>query len=62
MITSEDIKRIYNNHNKIERLINNAISACKKAESDDWKELWHGVFVKLCKKYNRSDLYNKHLH
>ena len=60
MITLNDIQRITTD--KAERLINNAVKANKMAETDWAKNFWHGVFVKLCKKYNRTDLYNKHLH
>ena len=60
MITLNDIQRITTD--KAERLINNAVKANKTAETDWAKNFWHGVFVKLCKKYNRTDLYNKHLH
>ncbi len=62
MITKNDIDRITNNKFKIERLINNAVTACKRSQTNWSKDYWHGVFTKLCKKYNRNDLYNKHLH
>ncbi len=62
MITETDIERITNSKVKVERLINNAVTACKSAETDWSKNYWFGVFTKLCKKYNRSDLYNKHIH
>ena len=62
MMAAIDIDRITICKYKIERLINNSVRACKNS-SEDWaKNFWHGVFVKLCKKYNREDLYNKNLH
>ena len=63
MITETDIERITNSKVKVERLINNAVTARKSAETDWSKNYWLiCVFTKLCKKYNRSDLYNKHIH
>ena len=56
MITKNDIDRITNNKFKIERLINNAVTACKRSQTNWSKDYWHGVFTKLCKKYNRNDL------
>jgi hypothetical protein len=62
MMTGIDIDRITDNKYKVERLINNAVKACKNSTTDWSKNFWHGVFTKLCRKYNRSDLYNKNLH
>lgn len=62
MITLEDINRLYSGTDTQEKLINNAAEACKNSESDWGKNYWFGVFEKLCKKYNRTDLFNKHLH
>jgi len=62
MITLNDIERITNTKVKVERLINYAVLVCKMSKTDWAKDFWFGVFKKLCKKYNRSDLYNKHLH
>ena len=62
MMTLNDIERITNTDKKIERLINNAVKACKGSTSDWAKDYWFGVFEKLCTKYKRTDLYNKHLH
>ena len=60
MITLNDIERITTD--QVERRINNAVKANKEAETDWGKAYWHGVFLKLCKKYKREDLYRKHLH
>ena len=62
MITLNDIERITNSKEKVERLINNAVTACKNAKTDWAKDFWFGVFTKLCRKYKRMDLYRKHLH
>ena len=62
MMTLEDINRITDTDTKIERLINNAVTACKGSTSDWAKNYWFGVFTKLCRKYKRMDLYRKHLH
>jgi hypothetical protein len=62
MMTLNDIERITNSKEKVERLINNAVTACKNAKTDWAKDFWFGVFTKLCTKYKRTDLYNKHLH
>ena len=40
MITETDIERITNSKVKVERLINNAVTACKSAETD-----WSKNFV-----------------
>ena len=62
MITETDIERITNSKVKVERLISNAVTACKRAQTEWSKDYWFGVFTKLCKKYNRSDLYNNNIH
>lgn len=62
MITIDDINRLYGGKDTQERLINNAAKACKNAESDWAKNFWFSTFSKLCKKFDRTDLYNKHLH
>jgi len=62
MMTETDIYRLIGNKTKIENLINNAVKACKNSTSDWAKNYWFSVFEKLCKKYDRSDLYRKHLH
>jgi len=62
MMTENDLLRVMGNKNKIERLINNAVTACKNASSDWAKNYWFGVWKELCHKYGRTDLYNKHLH
>ena len=61
-MTLNDIERITNTKDKVEKLINNAVKACKRSKSDWAKNFWFGVFTKLCKKYNRQDLYNRNLH
>ena len=61
-MTLEDINRITDTDTKIERLINNAVTTCKGSTSDWAKNYWFGVFERLCKKYDRDDLYRKHLH
>lgn len=48
--------------NNIERLINNAATACKNSTTNWSKDFWFNTFKTLCKKYDRPDLYNKHLH
>ena len=62
MITKSDLKRLYGEKETQERLINNAVDACKRAQSDWAKDYWFGVFKTLCEKFKRTDLYNKHLH
>ena len=62
MITENDIYRLLGDKIKIEKLINNAVTACKNSETDWSKQFWFNVFKKLCWKYDRTDLYNKHLH
>ena len=47
MMTETDIERITNSKVKVERLINNAVTACKNAETDWSKNYWFGVFTKL---------------
>ena len=62
MITTEDIKRLYGSKEKQEQIIYNAVEACKNSESNWAKGFWFGVFETLCDKYNRKDLFNKHVH
>ena len=62
MMTREDIDRITNSDKKIERLITNAVKACENSTSDWAKDFWFNTFKTLCTKYNRTDLYNRHLH
>ena len=62
MITNDDIIRVMGDKKKIERLINNAVMACKNSTSDWAKNYWFGVWKELCHKYGRTDLYNKDLH
>ena len=62
MITENDIYRLLGDKIKIEKLINNAVTACKNSETDWSKQFWFNVFKKFCWKYDRTDLYNKHLH
>jgi len=62
MMTVDDINRFMGDRNLQERRINNAMTACKNSTEEWPKAYWYDVFLKLCKKYNRMDLYNKHLH
>jgi len=62
MITEMDMQRLTGDKSKIERLINNAVSACKRSRTDWSKNFWFKTFHTLCKKYDRMDLYNKNLH
>ena len=62
MITIDDINRLYGGKETQERLINSAAKARSNAQSDWAKNFWFSVFSKLCKKFGRTDLYNKHLH
>ena len=62
MITEADIYRLLSDKNKVEKLITNAMIACKRSTTDWSKDYWFGVFEKLCKKYERTDLFNKYLH
>ena len=57
-----DIQRITGNNKNQERLINNAVTACKNAESNWAKDYWFNVWKTLCTKFGRSDLYRKDLH
>ena len=56
------MQRLTGDKSKIERLINNAVSACKRSRTDWSKNFWFKTFHTLCKKYDRMDLYNKNLH
>jgi len=60
MMSEIDIQRILNN--KDVKLINNAMKACKNAETNWAKDFWFNVWKTLCQKYGRMDLYNKDLH
>ena len=57
-----DLKRIMGDTQTTEQKILAVINVCKQATSEWAKNYWFDVFVKLCKKYDRMDLYNKHLH
>ena len=62
MMTNEDMIRLVGNKFKIEKLINNAVMACKNSTTEWSKDFWFNTFKTLCNKYDRPDLYNKHLH
>ena len=62
MFSEVDIARIMGDVNQTERKIMSVMNTCKNAKSDWAKNYWFGVWSKLCKKYNREDLYRKHLH
>ena len=62
MMTKADIERIYGNRDNVERLIDNAMNACKRSTSAWGKNFWFNTWKELCQKYGRTDLYNKHLH
>lgn len=59
-MTEIDMNRIVNSHNV--KRIDNAMKACKGAETDWAKKYWFNVWKTLCQKYKRMDLYNKDLH
>ena len=59
MITESDLKRLYGEKETQERLINNAVDACKRAQTDWAKNFWYNVFSKLCKMYDREDYFRK---
>tara|TARA_B100000925_G_C21702228_1_gene342856 strand:+ start:239 stop:475 length:237 start_codon:yes stop_codon:yes gene_type:complete len=62
MIADVDIERISGTIKQQERLINNAVEACKRSTTDWSKNFWFKTFQTLCKKFKRDDLYRKHLH
>ena len=62
MMHTVDLKRIMGDSKTTETKINNVMLVCKNATSDWAKEYWFNVWQKLCVKYGRTDLYNKHLH
>ena len=62
MMTLIDIERLTNDKKKQERLIHNAMTACRNSVEEWPKAFWFDVWLKLCKKYNRMDLYNRNLH
>mgnify|MGYP001347707440 FL=1 len=62
MMTNDDIIRLVGDQTKIEKLINNAATACKNSTTEWSKNFWYNTFKTLCNKYSRTDLYNKLLH
>ena len=62
MITKEDLKRIMGDSHQTEKIILNGMNTCKNASTDWAKNYWFSVWHKLCVKYDRMDLYRKHIH
>jgi hypothetical protein len=59
MMTDIDLTRILNSKNV--KKIDNAMKACKRAQSEWGKNYWFTVWKTLCQKYGRMDLYRKDL-